>query len=859
MKKHRKNKNRMPLHQVMLSTVVWMASFSGSASWSQSTDPEATDPAAAESKPLVARAERKGLEEVIVTAQRREQNVQEVAISISVFSQEQLSNANMTNASDLAIYTPSLTTNTRFGNEMTTFAIRGFTQDLRTTASVATYFAEVVAPRGQSSQTSGDGAGPGYFFDLQNVQVLKGPQGTLFGRNTTGGAVLLVPNKPADEFEGFVEYSRGDFGLRQNQAVVNIPVSDRFRMRFGIDDKKSDGHLNNFARVGADRLGNVNYTAARLSFTFDVTDNFENYTILNYVDSDTHGYTSALFACNENPDEAFELIVSLLTLPGCQQQLADQAAAGRDGHYDLISTVATPITTIEEKRFINTATWHLGDDITLKNILAYAHLESENGSDIFGTRFPEITGTALQPILDLLPVGTPTVGAVYDPRREFAVGVSVPAPGIPVTSQQTWVAELQVQGSSLESRLQWQGGIYYENSEPDGFSGNNSAGVISCELATIEGEPSDYNCFDPTAGQLGGVIRGRLKTEYLNKAVYAQASYDILDSLSTTLGLRYTWDETKGYGIKERYTFVGTVQQAPIITVDTPKTESEAPTGLLEFSYRPLDNVMSYVKYIRGYRQGTVNLASDPGVNTHEPETVDTYEIGAKTSFGGWFPGVFNIAVFDNDFTDMQLQAGYVSPNSGPTTAIFNAGRSEIKGFEAELNLQLTEGLLASVSYSKLDTKLIEQDNNQAEVEAAAGPFAGFSYTPIADTGDELPFAPEESYIASLIYQLPLPQSIGAVDVAVTYVYTSEQRATGSSASPFDVIDEYSLWNYNLSWSDILGMPLDLSLFVTNARDEEYVTYLSGTYNALGFDSRMVGLPKMYGARLKYHFGAYAN
>ena len=341
--------------------------------------------------------------------------------------------------------------------------------------------------------------------------------------------------------------------------------------------------------------------------------------------------------------------------------------------------------------------------------------------------------------------------------------------------------------------------------------------------------------------------------------MYAQASYDILESLSATLGLRYTWDDTKGFGIKERYTFAGTVQQAPIITVDTPKTESEAPTGLLEFNYRPFDNVMTYVKYIRGYRQGTVNLASDPGVNTHEPETVDTYEIGAKTRFGGWFPGVFNIAVFDNDFTDMQLQAGYVSPNSGPTTAIFNAGSSEIKGFEAELNLQLIDGLLASVSYSKLDTKLIEQDSNQAEVEEAAGAFAGFSYTPIAETGDELPFAPEESYVASLIYQLPLPRSIGPIDLSVTYVYTSEQRATGSSASPFDVIDEYSLWNYNLNWSDIMGMPLDLSLFVTNARDEEYVTYLSGTFNALGFDSRMVGLPKMYGARLKYRFGAYAN
>src|SRR3546814_13370227 len=111
------------------------------------------------------------------------------------------------------------------------FAIRGFTQDLRTTASVATYFAEVVAPRGQSLQNSGDGAGPGSLFDLENVQVLKGPQGTLFGRNTTGGAVLIVPKKPPDYFEGYIEGSGGNFDARRLHAVVNVPVTDTFKLR----------------------------------------------------------------------------------------------------------------------------------------------------------------------------------------------------------------------------------------------------------------------------------------------------------------------------------------------------------------------------------------------------------------------------------------------------------------------------------------------------------------------------------------------------------------------------------------------------------------------------------------------------
>ena len=145
------------------------------------------------------------MSEIIVTARRTEERLQDVPISITVYNQQQISNRNITNAADLATFTPSLSANTNFGQENSSFAIRGFTQDAGTQPSVATYFADVVAPRGPTQGTqAGDGAGPGSFFDLQNIQVLKGPQGTLFGRNTTGGAVLFVPQKPTSEFGGYV-------------------------------------------------------------------------------------------------------------------------------------------------------------------------------------------------------------------------------------------------------------------------------------------------------------------------------------------------------------------------------------------------------------------------------------------------------------------------------------------------------------------------------------------------------------------------------------------------------------------------------------------------------------------------------
>jgi len=777
------------------------------------------------------------VEEIIVTAQRREERAQDVPISITVFDQAQLANANVNDASDLVKYTPSLTANARQGTDNSTFAIRGFTQELRTTASVGVYFAEVIAPRGQYTQPSGDGAGPGDFFDLQNVQVLKGPQGTLFGRNTTGGAVLIVPRKPTDVFEGYAEASGGNFAARRGQAVLNVPVADWFKLRLGIDHNEREGHLNNVTDIGADRLANVDFTAGRLSLLVNLTDNLENYSILSFVNSDNNGSARRVFACNPNADPR-ENPFYAFTGRQCQEQLANQAASGQDGYYDLVSTVATPVTAIKQRRLINTTTWQATDELTLKNVFAFTRLHTQNGQDVFGTQFRQ----------------------AYDPEpaREFKVGISVLNPDFPVTSQDTLVEELQLQGRSFDAALEWQTGAYYEHSMPNGVSGNTSAALISCEMASLEGDPSQFNCFDPTNGRLGSALVTALKTNYYNKAVYGQATYHVLEQLSVTAGLRYTWDRTKSHGVKTRYTFAGNVPLGPMAVTATPMVESDAPTGMLDVSYRPMDDVMAYAKYVRGYRQGSVNVAADPGIDTWEPEHVNTFEIGSKTSFEGPAPGRFNVAVFYNDFSDQQLQVGYVSPTAGPTTAVFNAGKSRIMGVEAEAFFRLFDDFTLSLAYSHLDTKLLEQEDHMAKVEAAGGPIAGLTYSPAAEQGETLPYAPDHTFVSSLGYTLPLREELGVVDLGATYVYIGKQRAVASSSSPYAVLDAYTLLNLNLNWKTMFGLPLDLSVFATNVLDEEYVTFIGGSYNALGFEARGMGLPRMIGTRLKYHFGAAA-
>ena len=787
------------------------------------SSPAAVSPAD-EAKPL------SGLEEVIVTAQRRDQDAQDVAVSVTVLDEQQLANANIANASELAKYAPSLSANTRFGSENATFAIRGFSQELRTTASVATYFAEVVSPRGQTIQASGDGAAPGELFDLQNVQVLKGPQGTLFGRNSTGGAVLLVPHRPTDSLEGYAEASYGTYEDKRIQAVVNLPVTDWFKLRLGVDDHQRGGYLRNFTGIGADELADVNYTAARLSAVANITDTLENYTIVSYADSDTNGYTSAVFACADSPTDS---IFGVFTNAPCKDQLARQQAAGRDGFYDVASTVDPAKTTIKQTRVINTTSWQAADDITVKLIGAYADLRGDNGSDIFGTQF-------------INPVNS---------SREYVLGTSIISPDGHSTDQETWVAELQTQGTSFGGDLQWQTGLYYEHSLPGDTSYNRGASLLYCDLASLAGDPSNFKCTDPLVGLLGGgVLDARLKTQYLNQAVYGQATYDISTQFSATLGLRYTWDDTKGQVDRTRYVFL------PLITTSrethsesSPEAKSEAPTGVFELAYRPAKDVMTYAKYVRGYRQGSVNLAADPGVDTFEPEKVNSYEIGAKTTFRTAIPFRFNVALFYNELSDMQLSVGYISPALGATTAIFNAGKARIGGAEVEAFAELLPGLTLGLSYSFLDTKLLEQQDHRSDILAAVGPEAALTYSPIAKEGDSLPFAADNTVVTSLSYRLPFPGEIGVVEMGATYVYTGKRR-TAASGEPYDMLAPFNLLNLNVNWLSIFNSPVDLSLVGTNVLDEEYSTFYASAWHNSGFESRMVGQPRMIVGRLRYNF-----
>jgi iron complex outermembrane receptor protein len=278
--------------------------------------------------------------------------------------------------------------------------------------------------------------------------------------------------------------------------------------------------------------------------------------------------------------------------------------------------------------------------------------------------------------------------------------------------------------------------------------------------------------------------------------------------------------------------------------------DSSAPTWLVGLDYKLTENVLLYGKYSRGYRQGSVQPFSVPGHTTYDPEKVDAYELGFKTSFDGPIRGTFNLAAFYNKLTDQQLLYGFASStNSAPgNAAIVNAGASRVYGAEVDTMLIPFHGFRVSLSYAYLNTMVQELGVIPPD------PATGYDISlPLSVAGDPLPYSTKHKLSADVNYTLPLNASIGAVSVGATYTYQSALYI--SRSSPYGLIPSYSLVNTNLNWNGIFGSGFDVSLFVTNTFDKQYRSAITNSWGSFGYEIEVPGEPRMYGARLRYRFG----
>jgi iron complex outermembrane receptor protein len=815
--------------------------------------------------------------DIIVTARRIEERLQDVPISITVLNQQQIMKNNIVSASDLAATSPSLSVNTNYGSQNSSFALRGFVQENGTSPAVGVYFADVVAPRAISNGLpAGDGAGPGSFFDLQNVQVLNGPQGTLFGRNTTGGAVMLVPQKPTDKFEGYVEGSIGDFALRRVQAVLNIPVADTFRVRLGIDRMTRDGYLHSNSGIGPSDFDDVNYIAARLSVVADLTPDLENYLIATYSRSDTHGDFGKLIGVD--PAAPLGSFFAPQLTPGAPNYQGS-------GFYDGAQNLPGPRSLLTQWQIINTTTWQASDAVTVKNIVSYAQLRDTFDNPIFGT--------------NVLSPAIPALGIASLPLNfSWALGL----PGSSTADESTFTEEFRLAGHAAGDRLTWQTGVYIGSVRPLAEVGSIAPVFESC---TSNAAVLNFQCSDVLGflGALGGgtapggfldVTKG--ETSYHDIGLYAQATYKLAEKLKFTAGFRYTWDRENNYSVQTTtYTafpanplgleHASSIPTAPYTLCPYPgaiDTDPNAPNGcrrnfsgswhaptwLLDLDYTPAQDVLLYANWKRGYRTGGISPNVTPPFDTFQQERVDTYEVGAKTSFRGAVSGTFNIAGFYNDFANQQLQLALNPAPGAPvpfTAAPINAGKSRIWGIEVSSSVNLFCGFNVNVGYTYLNTR-IQSIAIPALPPGALYTVAGGGYR----VGDPLLLSPRNKVTVSATYRLPLNESVGAISLSATFTHTdrmfvnpNDRYYTGFPGSTPEVIaalqaDSYvaatDLLNANVNWDSVLHSPIDLAFFMTNVTNQHYLTFASGGAPSLGFETGPVGAPRMFGFRAKVHF-----
>jgi iron complex outermembrane receptor protein len=679
-----------------------------------------------------------------------------------------------------------------------------------------------------------------------------------------------VPQKPTDKLEGYVEGQAGDYKMWRIQGVLNVPISNTVRLRVAVDRNKRDGYMKNHSGIGTDSYNDINYFYARAGLSIDFTPDLENYTLFHYSNSFGKNYGARIVACN--PQGGLSGGGIFTALPACDQ-INRQNARG-DGALDVDINNPNPYMHIKQWQLINTTTWKATDNLTIKNIASMSEYRERGTFSLNGDNF---TSHFDPRVANFLPF--PHANGV-----PFDYILLNPQPTDSQAGQRTFTEELQFQGHN--GKLEWQAGGYMEISRPIGYNVGYTGILLNCTDVT------SLACTNPFSS--GSVSGSRTKFYFDNYGLFAQGTYKFSDQFSVTAGIRYTWDKTSAFSESVRIapqsngTYIYTCNDVvhffngrpgvPLVVQNEsqchygpPDAKSSAPTWVIGLDYYPNRDIHFYGKYSRGYRAGGLNLTT-VGYEGWGPEKVDAYEIGAKLSFHGAVSGYFNIAGFYNDLTNMQVQVTGISNVSGFSGAVpeVNAGKAKIAGIEVDSAVNLFRGFKLEVGYTYLDTKL---KSLVVPPIPAGAPYSAF--IPTAVVGGPLAQSPKNRVSISGTYTLPLDDSIGKISLGMTYVHTDQQvvsqatlgapqyaagvtpvLASFLSGQPdFRYLPATDIVNLNVNWDNAFGKPIDLAFFVTNLTNDIYPVGLGQSWNSAGFESWVMGQPRMWGFKVRYRFG----
>lgn len=613
------------------------------------------------------------LEEVVVTARKREESLQSTPIAISAFSGDRLAALGITKINRLQDISPNLVfqntpSNSGVGSNAAVF-IRGIGQkDFAPTTEpgVGIYVDGVYLARTVGSVFD--------MIDIERVEVLRGPQGTLFGRNTIGGAISVTTKAPDENFSGEVDAKFGTDNREDFRGAINIPLTDTIFMRASASSFKQDGYVDR--PWDGNDLGNVDNVAGRLTFrwlasdtlTFDLAGDYSKDktngppVVITRIDTpditpDSFATGHNAFAGGGNPFNCFA--------PGAPDACYNDAdLGGKSTNYGN----GLNFSDIKTQGISLTMNWETSL-FDVKAIIAGRSINGTFAQDRDGA--VQIVGTPLTPDPDG-PVMNP-INQVYD-----------------IYDQDQFSAELQLQGDAFDDRLKWLVGLYYFEE-----SGKNI-------------NPND---FFPVSIQSGGHF------DYNSQAVFGQATYNITEPLSLTVGLRYTEDD-RDYK-PDQY-----IEELPlgslgfpcfvpdfhipcevgdrIVPYETVNNSGEETTPYVNLAYEYSDELMVYASYSKGYKGDGFTqrvFPPEPSLPTFKPEYVDSYEVGMKTELMDGAVRV-NTALFYTDYSDLQLLVADAT-RIGPFTT--NAGDATMKGAELEVNWIPADGWRFDLGAGYLD------------------------------------------------------------------------------------------------------------------------------------------------------------
>jgi iron complex outermembrane receptor protein len=812
------------------------------------------------------------LEEIIVTARKREEALQDVPVAVTAFSAEALEIAGIANTRDLQEATPGLIFS-EMGNKAPSIFIRGVGQKEASAIldpGVGVYINGIYIARTDSQLLD--------VVDPSSIQVLRGPQGTLFGKNNTGGALLVSTQLPDTEaLAGEVKTRVGNNGRGDLKLSGNIPIiDDKLAARVSLNSTNLDGYLKstyNGKKYGdEDRLG----ASARVLWTPTETFNADGFYYWSKIDENGAGLTCVY----QNPNGVFNTFTwPGFTEPNSYQSRCNASEAEADDDNVLINgptkfKMTSQITGL-------TLNWEY-DNFEIKSITAWSHqddigiVDDSDATDITGV---ETSGLA---VLDALERSLDNGYGTYQ---------------MPDTEERDqYSEEFQVSGTAFDQRLAYTTGIFLAREDINDNIGGNLVGYngysykanVSSVIPKILGTSSDMN-----------------NDSY---AVFAQGTYDVTDWYQLTVGTRYTTEKRERRAtlyeadceaiiaadlipgaqngcafdilsladpsgfyanppsflpirlVEEYETLDGDIIIADNGEVSENKEWSKwTPTVTNSFNLPEsvldgtvLDSTLIYATYSKGFKSGGFEMKGLE-VTEFEPESVTNYEIGLKIdAFDQRIR--FNSAVYYMDYDDIQIRITEQGRSFADILLfIDNAGAATIQGFETELTALPTPNVILNATFSYTDAsydEFIASDVDTSQIPPVQS---------VVDRSDE-DFAgiPKVTYSLSAMYILTT--EIGDFAPRLS-MYYRDSFYTGLDATAWEAefrdratIDDVTLWNFRLGYTPSANENLQVWLYADNLTDEQY--YQGGFSNteSLGAGSYVLGQPRSYGIEVSFAF-----